>query len=420
MTEALISFLYLFQYFAFLILLGASAFFSSTETGFFSLNEIDKSALEEKYPALKKYFADLSGRAEQFLISILMGNTFVNVLLSSIMTIIAVNAIGDKTGQEEATAIAIPVITFIILIFGEITPKTYAFAKSRDYLPRILRFAYFYFRATEPVSWVLVFISTKLTGKAESRKKGLLTLEELKLMVDQGQEIDAEEKEMIHSIFKFGETSIREVMTPRHDIIAMSIKSTIRDCWEIYRIHQYSRIPVYQNNFDDIVGIFYSRDIFRFLDEPDRTLEQTDLRTVSFIPEMKNIEDQLLDFQKSRQHIAIVVDEYGGTSGIVTLEDILEEIVGEITDEKDEIEQNIIKIDDRTFLIRAKTSIEDISEILTEELPERNYETIGGFVYSKLGRVPKAGDTIIWNKYRFSIEKIQKRRILWVRLCIQD
>jgi putative hemolysin len=417
--DAFLSHFYLLQFLVFVALFLCSAFFSSTETAFFSLNDIDKSGLEERYPKLKKSVTDLTARAEQFLISILIGNTFVNVMLSTLATVTIVRFFGDTKTQEEATGIAIPIMTFLILIFGEITPKTYAYVKAKELLPRSLPFAYLYFKLTNPLSWTLSIFAKMLTRALTkgSEKKGLLTLEELKLIVDSGREIDADEREMIHSIFQLGETSVKEVMTPRADIIAIPISFTIAQAWEHYRQNQYSRLPVYKDNLDDIVGVFYSKDVFKYFDNPELPVSQLKLRNVIFIPEAKNIEDQLIQFQKTHLHIAIVVDEYGGTSGLVTLEDILEEVVGEITDEKENLQENIMELNDGTYLIRAMTPIEDVGELLNLDLPlDESYDTLGGFVYDKIGRLPKTDDSIECQGYIFKIERVLKRRILWIRV----
>ncbi len=417
--DAFLSHFDLLQFLVFLLLFLCSAFFSSTETGFFSLSDLDKSGLEERNPRLRKSINDLTSRAEQFLISLLMGNTFVNVMLSTLATVAIVKLFNNPEHQERATGIAIPIMTFLILIFGEITPKTYAFVKAKELIHRSLPFAYLYFKLTNPLSWLLSSFAKMLTRALTrgSEKKGLLTLEELKLIVDSGREIDADEREMIHSIFQLGETSVREVMTPRADIIAIPMSFTIAQAWEHYREHQYSRLPVYKDNLDDIVGVFYSKDVFKYFDNPDLPVSQLKLRSVIFIPEAKNIEDQLIQFQKTHLHIAIVVDEYGGTSGLVTLEDILEEVVGEITDEKENLQENIMELNDGAYLIRAMTPIEDVGELLHLELPlDESYDTLGGFIYDKIGRLPKTDDTVEWQDYIFKIERVLKRRILWIRV----
>jgi CBS domain containing-hemolysin-like protein len=263
--------------------------------------------------------------------------------------------------------------------------------------------------------------SLKLT-----KKKTLLSEDELKTLVDFGEEkgtLEQDEKEMIHSIFEFGQTSVKEIMIPRIDMVCIPTTAGINELLELIKDNLHSRIPVYRDTVDNIVGIFYAKDLLPFINKrknQNSSIEKL-ARPVYFVPEQKMIDDLLREFQSEKIHMAIVVDEYGGTSGLVTLEDIIEEIVGEIQDEYD-IEQPLYrKINENTFLVDGSMPLTEINSELGLELPtEEGVETIGGFLFGIFGSVPKEKEIAKYNGYEFTIEKIIERRIKQVRIVLKQ
>jgi CBS domain containing-hemolysin-like protein len=258
-----------------------------------------------------------------------------------------------------------------------------------------------------------------------NKNKLLLSEEELISLVDVSEEkgaLEQDEKEMIHSIFEFGETNVKEIMVPRIDMISVSTESDLATLLNLIKTHMHSRIPLYHEKVDNIIGIIYAKDLLPYMDQK-KSIEfnPRDLaRPAYFVPEQKKIDDLLREFQTERIHMAIVVDEYGGTSGLVTLEDIIEEIVGEIQDEHDSEQPMYQKVSDREFLIDGSMDLEELNEELSLELPtEEGVETLAGFLFGLFGSVPKEKQQIDYNNYIFVIEKVIRRRIKLVRIILQ-
>jgi len=257
-----------------------------------------------------------------------------------------------------------------------------------------------------------------------AKNKSLLSEEELKTLVDFGEEkgtLEEEEKEMIHSIFEFGETSVKEIMIPRIDMISISSTAEIDELLSLIKEHLHSRMPVYKETVDNIIGVVYAKDLLPFINtikSQDTSIEKL-TRPAYFVPEQKKIDELLREFQSEKIHIAIVVDEYGGTSGLVTLEDIIEEIVGEIQDEYDTDLPLHRRISENIFVVDGSMPLEEINAELNLDLPtEEGVETIGGFLFGLFGSVPKEKEIAKYNGYEFIIEKIVERRIKQVRIIV--
>ncbi|RMH77757.1 MAG: HlyC/CorC family transporter [Calditrichaeota bacterium] len=413
-----------FYFFVFLLLLGLSAFFSGSETAFFSLS---RSTLEEFRVSRKKSLqrvAELMKHPRQLLITIVLGNTIVNITTASLAAVLT-HRLGIALALNPRLVLFadIVVVTMVLLIFSEILPKVVAVRKPQTYarhssLPLTILF-YFLF----PISFVLArFTEFIQNWVGFSPEKAILSEGEVKTLVAMGQEqgaLEKDEKEMIFSIFEFGETSVKEIMVPRTDMVCIELNTTLTQLMELIKSKMLSRIPVYKERIDNIVGILYVKDLLPLLSK--RRRERLNLgrlvRQAYFVPEQKKIAELLREFQKERIHMAIVVDEYGGVSGLVTLEDIIEEIVGEIQDEFDREPPLYKKVDENTYIVDGRMPLEEINHELHLNLPtEEGVETISGFILSLLGSLPKEKESTYYNGYQFIVERVVKNRILKVRI----
>lgn len=414
----------LFYFFIFLILFLLSAFFSSSETAFFSYSHADIERTKKKTEPAAKQVVNLLKFPQKLLITIVIGNTIVNIAAASLAALLTLQ-ISDYYNLDETFAIIINVVvvTLIILIFTEIIPKVAAvknpFKLSQKFVYPLTIFFYLFL----PITNILNTLTHWMTHTLKiSKNKSLLSEEELKTLVDFGEEkgtLEQEEKEMIHSIFEFGETSVKEIMVPRIDMISIASTAEIDELLAIIKEHLHSRIPVYKETVDSIIGIVYAKDLLPLMNTnktKDFSIDKL-TRPAYFVPEQKKIDELLREFQNEKIHMAIVVDEYGGTSGLVTLEDIIEEIVGEIQDEYDSDLPMHRKISDNVFIVDGSMSLEEINEELNLDLPtEEGVETIGGFLFGLFGSVPKEKEIAKYNGYEFIIEKIIERRIKQVRI----
>ena len=363
--------------------------------------------------------------SRRLLITILVGNTVVNICAATLATIFVIKLSNDfQFSKTLALFIEIVVVTLVILIFSEVMPKLIAVRNAPAFTTRISFLIEIIYIVFYPISTALeqftIFTGKLLKVKGE---KYFLSEEEIKTLVELGEEqgaIQQEEKEMIDSIFEFGETTVKEIMVPRIDMICLEIQSSIDDLVQHIRNKGHSRIPIYESRVDHIKGIVHAKDLIPISEIKDKNSKLTDLaRQAYFVPESKKIDDLLREFQQEKSHMAIVVDEYGGTAGLVTLEDIIEEIVGEIQDEYDQ-EQPLYKtINDETYLVDAKITIEELNEILPEPLPQEegeDFETLGGLIYHITGSVPNINDRVSFYDYDFVVENIDRQRIKKVKV----
>ncbi|HQU70764.1 MAG TPA: hemolysin family protein [Calditrichia bacterium] len=416
--------LILFYALAFLILLLLSAFFSGSETAFFSLSP---SAVEELAGSRQKSenrVAELLQRPRQLLVTIIIGNTVVNITMASLAAQLTLEiAHRIQVREELALAVEIVVVTLVILITSEILPKVIAVRKPEVFARQtglILQTTLYLFY---PLSLFLTRFTRFLQNSVGfSEDKAQLPVEELKTLVEVAEEhgpLEKDEKEMISSIFEFGETTAKEIMIPRTDMICVEVGTTLPELMGIVKQKLLSRIPVYRERVDNIVGILYLKDLLPLLgrgQSRDIQLEKL-ARPAYFVPEVKKIDDLLREFQQERIHMALVVDEYGGISGLVTLEDVIEEIVGEIQDEYDREQPLFSIVDENTFLVDGRMPLEEVNDELNLNLPtEEGVETISGFILHLLGSLPQEKEKAHYNNYHFVVEKIDKNRILKVRI----
>lgn len=315
------------------------------------------------------------------------------------------------------------ILAFFMLSLGELLPKNLAFQHAE---PIALAVAYpidLFATIVSPVVKVLIAtsnVAAQLFGSQPQGGMPFITEEEIKTMVDAGEEtgiIEEDEKEMIYSIFELGETLAREVMVPRIDIIAVESKTPIQQALDLILEKGHSRIPVYEETIDNIIGLLYAKDLLGHLRDGDAAVALHDiLRPAYFIPETKKVDELLQDLQQRKVHMAIVVDEYGGTAGLVTIEDLVEEIVGEIQDEYDAEEPFIEVISNDEFIFNARVDLDDVNKLMNVELPSERYNTLGGFIYSQLGKVPKVGDEILFDGIKIAVLSVVGRRIKKVKV----
>ncbi len=399
-----------------LILLGV--FFSASETALFSSNRLHLRGLRERGDRRALLAHRLLEDPGQLLTTLLVGNTIADIGASVLATSIALSLLG-RHGEW----VAFVGVTLLVLIVSEIAPKTLA-ARHADRVALwvagpITGFA----RLFGPLIRVLSVIATTLIrpfGAAITTKPPLVTAEQLRFLVQVGEEqgvIEEGERAMIHSIFEFGNTLVREVMRPRIDIVAVPASATINEALSLVTEHGHGRLPVYEGNIDHIAGAVYVRDLLPALRQG--RLDQSVMevrRPAYFVPETKNVDELFKEMQHKKVSMAIVLDEYGGTAGLVTMEDILEEIVGEIQDEYDLEEKPVHLLDARTAVVNARTHIHEVNELLDLHLPDENVDTIAGLVYTLLGRVPTQGETVSLPGAELRVEKTLGQRITKVRI----
>ncbi|RLE38429.1 hypothetical protein DRJ17_03895 [Candidatus Woesearchaeota archaeon] len=393
------------HYIALIALLSLSAFFSSAETAMFSISTLKLQHLVEKNERGAQIILNLRKKSHKLLITILIGNNLVNISASALASVVAIELFGSK-----GLGLAIGVLTFLILVFGEIMPKGYA---TKNNVKLALRYAPI-FRVLvillTPFVWILDVITRLFTGK--STGKPSVTTEELKSIIRVGEKegaIKARERDMIYKIFRFTDIEVKTIMTHRTNIVAMDVNLKLKQILQIIEDSGYSRLPIYEDRIDNIIGIIYVKDILKQFGTKRKQKKfniRKLLRPAYFIPESKNVDDLLREMQKKKTHIAIVVDEYGGVSGVVTLEDVIEELVGEIYDETDIPERHIRKIKENTFSISGNTTIDNVNESLKINLPKRaGIDTVAGLVLDDIGRMPKKGDVITFRNVRIQVMK---------------
>lgn len=396
------------------------AFLSSSEAALISVNKIRMREKAESGSRVAQLVLDLVEKHDKLFGTILLTENLVIIFASSFATAIALAVFG-----QEGIFIATLAITLLVVMFGEITPKTFAARNSEKMAPLVARpIALITFIAT-PLVFLITLITNQVIRLMEwmigRRGNGVITMPyvtegELKMLVDVGEEegvLEKEEREMIHGIFEFKDTIAREIMTPRTDMITIASNITIDHVVKIAIESGHSRFPVYDTNVDNITGLVYIKDLLPFFNEPRaEQLPSSYIRSIHFVPENKKIDEIFRELKKAKNQMAIVVDEYGGTAGLITLEDILEEIVGEIQDEYDTEEELPVKHNaDGSLLIDSKVDIGELEELLQSELPKEDYDTVGGFVMGQMGKIPSAGESFIYNNIKFTVREANKRRV---------
>ena len=395
-------------------LLFLSALFSSAETAFTHIDLLKVKYLVSTGNKRAKTLEKLKNDPERTLTTILIGNNLVNISASSIATSLAIDFFGSK-----GIGVAVGVMTFLILVFGEITPKSYAIRKAESLALFVAPLFDFLSKIFYPINIAFNGISNLFLGK-NVKNTPTFTEDEIKTLIDVGEEegmIAEDEKEMITSIFEFGDTRIKEVMIPRVDIVCAEAEETLKEVLNKAIKAGCSRLPVYKDTVDNIVGILYVKDLLKYLKDGNFNVSADKIkREAYFIPETKRADDLLREMQKKRVHMAIVISEYGGVMGLVTLEDLLEEIVGEIFDEYDVAEDEIVRIDENTVIVDARLAIDELNEKMSLKLPNESFDTLAGFMMEYLDKVPEEGEEVEYENDKFIIEKMDEKKISKVRI----
>ena len=407
-----------------IVLLGLSAFASASEIAYFSLSPSDLSELSEERTEQDKAINMLRDDSERTLATILITNNFVNVTIIMLCNYIFTSLVcfGEKAYWLQFLIVTV-LLTFLLLLFGEIIPKVYSREDPLAFCRRSVSGILFFRR----LFWVFESILLRsgfLASKVIKNDQQMLSVDELEHALELTDKNDIkEEQKMLQGIVRFGDETVREVMTSRQDIVALNINSPFSDVLKSIVENNYSRIPVYQNNDDNIKGVLYIKDLLPHLAKPTSFKWQTLMRPPHFVPETKRLDDMMKDFKENKVHIAIVVDEFGGTSGLITLEDILEEIVGEINDEYDEEDTSYSKLNYNTYVFDGKTLLSDVTKILEVDDDyfseiEGDADSLAGLLLEIKGDFPTIHERIEYRNFMFEILKVDGRRISKVKITI--
>lgn len=402
-----------------IILLMLSAFFSSAETALTTVNRIRIRSLADDGSKRAKTVLKITDNSGKMLSAILIGNNIVNVAAASITTSLAYSLGGS------AVAIANAVITVAILLFGEITPKTTATIHAEKLALIYAQIISIFMKIMTPVIFIINGLSNAvllLLRIDPNAKNQTMTENELRTIVDVSHEdgvIESDEKEMIYNVFDLGDAKAKDVMVPRVHVTFADVTTTYEELIEIFREDKFTRLPIFEDSTDNVIGTINMKDLLLFEDKANFQVRNI-LREAYFTYEYKNISELLVEMRDAKFNIAIVLDEYGETAGIITLEDILEEIVGEIRDEYDEAEEELIqKVNDQEYIVEGSMNLDDLNDNLGTELESEDYDSLGGFIIEHLDRLPEVGDHITTeDQIRLVVEKLDKNRIETVHVYL--
>ncbi len=406
------------------VFVSLSAFFSLSETALTSVSRIKVKKMLDKGYFGAKFLKKLREDPNKMLATILVGNNVVNLAAASLATFMFIEFFAGKRILNEGVTVAVStlVMTLIILVLGEIVPKTSALKYSEKISISVAPLIWALSIVLTPVIYLLDHICRpllRLVGADVKSEGPFVTEDELKILLSMGEKegvLETSENKMIHSIFEFGDTVAKEVMVPKPDMFCLDINTPMEEAIKKISDDGHSRIPVYEGSSENITGLVIAKDLIKIYSKNGKAELKDVMRSPLFVPETKKLDELLKLMQSSRTHIAIVVDEYGVVAGLVTLEDLLEEIVGEIEDEFDKEEKGVETLQDGSILVDAKLSIKDVNEKLGANIPEGDYDTIGGFMLSLIGRLPYVGDAASFGDLRITVEKISKRRITRVKI----
>lgn len=396
-----------------------SAFFSASETAFSCLNRIRVKTMVEKGDKGAKLVLSLSEKYDTLLSTILIGNNIVNILSASLATVLFVKWVGSESGPSVSTAVT----TVIVLIFGEITPKSIAKENPEKFSMFAAPLLNFLVIILTPFNFLFGLWKKLISKILKSDETPGITEEELLTIVEEAEQeggLNEEEGSLIRNAIEFSEVEAGDVLTPRIDITGVSTEATKEEIAEIFAETGFSRIPLYNETIDHIVGIIYQKDFHNYVYNTEKTIESI-VRPAIFTTPSKKIGELLKELQKEKLHIAVILDEYGGTIGIVTLEDILEELVGEIWDEHDEVTQDIIPIDENEYNVLGSANLEEFFEILEKEVDEElDVNTVSGWVMEVLERIPEVGDSFEYQNLTVTVLEMDEKRVEKVRIIVNQ
>lgn len=407
------------QIIALVILVLLSAFFSGTETAFTSFNKTRMKTLAQDGNKRAKAVMDVEDRYEKFLSTILVGNNIVNISASTISTLFFTAFI--KGNKSLAATVSTAVMTVIILIFGEISPKFLGKDFADSYTMRTVGIVRFLMTVLTPLTALFSLWRILLSKVFKSDPALSITEDEIMTMVEEAQNeggIDEHEGDLIKSAIEFNDLEVEAILTPRVDIVAITLDMAMDEVAELFRSSGFSRLPVYRDTIDNIVGVVHEKDFNRLMYDGKKSFESA-IHEVFCITEGMKISKLLREFQAAKTHMAIVVDEYGGTAGLVTMEDVLEGLVGEIWDEHDEVIENIKKVSDDTYLINGSASMNELEDIHTfsDEVLDEN-ATVNGWVLDNLGKIPEVGDEFEFENLSVKVIRVDGRRAAEIRLVV--
>jgi len=407
-----------------ILLLFISALMSGSEVAFFSLRPEDIEKLKSSKSKKAARVLKLNDMPDKLLSTILVANNTVNIAIVLLAAFLSARTFDFSMNPVLGFIFEAVVITFVLLFFGEVMPKVFA---TRNQVTMTQFMAYpmsFLETLFKPVTHLLIF-STSFVKKRAGHRYTNISMDDLSDALELASDDINEDEKILKGIVNFGNINVSEIMCPRIDVTAINIKLGFNKVKSIIIESGFSRIPVYSGSFDSVKGILYAKDVLPYTNSPDNFKWQALMRPVHFVPETKKINELLKEFQIKKQHMAVVIDEYGGTSGIITLEDVLEEIVGEITDESDEDETMHRKIDDKTYIFEGKILLNDFFKIIeVEDDPFEDVrgesETLAGLILELTGEIPQKGQTVTFQNFNFKIESADKRRIKEIRVELTD
>lgn len=400
--------------------LSLSAMFSASETSLMTMSKIRVKQMVENKEKGADQISKMLSDPSKLLSAILIGNNVVNIGASSLMTSLAIDAFGNR-----GVGVATGIMTLLILIFGEITPKSLATQNSEKISVKLSAFVYFVTILLTPIIFILNIITNfmvKILGGDVDKDKPFITQEELKTMVSVSHTegiLEGEEKEMIYNVFDFGDSQVNEVMITRTEIVSIDIDSSYEEITSVFNEEQYSRIPVYENTIDNIIGILYVKDLLFSLCRQEEGFDlRKHIRQPYFTYEFKSTKELFKEMRTNRIHMVVVLDEYGGTEGIVTIEDLIEEIVGDIEDEYDKKTDDIELIKEDEYIVSGNVRIDAINDLIGTHIESDDFDTIAGFVIGIVNRLPNLGELIEYENIKFTIESMDKNRIEKIRIAV--
>lgn len=409
---------YIWQLFSLVILIALSSFFSMSETAIMSVSKIRLKHMVEEDVQGAELLEKLTDDPNGLLGTLLVGSNIVNIGAAAIATVLATDMFGSR-----GVGIATGVITILVLIFGEITPKTIAKQKSEVVALKVATYIHFIVVIFKPFVYIFTALSSffiRILGGAPNEERSFITQEELRAMVGVSEEegvLENVEKEMIFNVFDFAELQVKDIMVQRVDIVSIEQDASYDEVMEVIKNEQFSRIPVYNQTIDNIVGILNIKDLATIENLREGFNVSDYIREPFYIFEFKRIKELFKEMKKTRNHIAIVLDEYGGTVGLVTIEDLVEEIVGDIEDEYDE-ENHVKIIKDNEYLVDGSLRLHDVSDLIGIDIDSEEFDSVGGLMIGDLGRMPEEQEEVTVNNIKFIAEEIEKNRIKKVRMII--
>ena len=399
------------------VLIFLSGFFSSSETALVSLNKIKIRQMVDDEVENASLVSKLISKPNKLLGAILIGNNIVNIAASSIATSIAIEIYGSK-----GIGISTGIMTLLVLIFGEITPKSLAAENAEKTSLRVSKPINIITIILSPFVYILTRVTNvliRMLGGSTSKTEPLITQDELKTIVSVSREegvLETDESKMIYNVFDFGDSHAKDIMTPRIDMVALNVEVPYSDLIELFKEETFSRIPIYENDIDDIIGLLHVKDLIFYMNNKDPFDIRDYLRPVLFTYEFKPIQELFREMRDKNYPTAIVLDEYGGTAGMVTTEDLVEEIVGEITDEYDEEEEELLILGENEFLVDGSIRIDLLNELIGTDIESKEFDSMGGFVIGLFGRFPEEKESIEYKNLNFIIEELRQNRIEKMRI----